>query len=550
MPGMINCDANFYHRASYTVRAESLHKNNWVIAWRRTEISKREESKMNWNAPVRDVIVTAILAGSLTACGGHDSGTSGDKTFTASAGTSITSASATVPTQPDSGTSSETAPASGIAANSPAPIPAEPVPAAAPGEIKTPAGTMTPVAITPSAGDAAVPKTAAIADTPIGFGAATTGGAGGEVVTVTTPQELRQALCATFDGTTCIDKTPRIIQVTSMINFINTEGITAGQGCTYSSNSCVSKNGKQERILEFSNYCTGSAVYPINYDTAGNKPLAVGSNKTLVGIGSAAGLKGKGLYLGGAASNIIIRNLSITDINEGIIWGGDAITIDNASKIWIDHNYFARIGRQMIVSGWGAATATTISNNFFDGQTEYGHFCEDRHYWVMLLIGDQQEITLFANRLHRTSGRSPETGKRESGTGGIIHIVNNLYTDNYFMGMSPSPDVNVLVEGNFFEPTGNYFFPIFTTNDQDLAYAPLDETLSGTDASCKAALGRACGPSFSQNEHGSFRLNTLVLSAVAGNPAWKSATGAVVPMKYGDVYDHVMKNAGPQTNLK
>jgi pectate lyase len=160
-----------------------------------------------------------------------------------------------------------------------------------------------------------------------------------------------------------------------------------------------------------------------------------------VGLGNAAGLKGKGLYIGSSASNIIIRNLSFTDINEGIVWAGDAITIDNASKIWIDHNYFARIGRQMIVTGWGTATATTISNNFFDGQSEYGHDCDDRHYWVLLLNGDKQEITLFGNRFHRTSGRVPETGMPEGGTGGIIHIVNNLYTDNYYMGVGPTPDV-------------------------------------------------------------------------------------------------------------
>lgn len=473
-------------------------------------------------APIRYVIVTALLARSLTAWGGEDRAP-GNTTLTTTAFSSVQRSSA--------------------------PIPVKPVPTAALGDIKTSSGTSIPVDTTRSAGTEAI-TAAPNSGTPIGFGAATTGGAGGEVVSVTTPQELRQALCSTFDGTTCTDTTPRVIEVNSLIDFVNTEGITAGRGCAYSHYACTGKTGKQERILEWGNYCTGSAVYPIDYDTAGTKPLAVGSNKTIIGIGNAAGLKGKGLYIGGSSSNVIIRNLSITDINEGIIWGGDAITIDSASKIWIDHNYFARIGRQMIVTGWGAATATTISNNFFDGQSEYGHYCNDKHYWVLLLIGDQQEITLFGNRFHRTSGRSPETGKRESGTGGIIHMVNNLYTENYFMGIGPSPDVNLLIEGNYFDPTGDYFFPIFTTNDKDLAYAPLDETLSGTDENCIATLGRQCGPSYSQTEHNSFRLNAEVLSAVAGNPAWQNATRTVVPLKYSDVYEYVTKNAGPQMDLK
>jgi pectate lyase len=497
-----------------------------------------------------NVIVTAILAGSLAACGGDDNRASANNALAATAGSSITSATLTVPRQTDSSMPSETTPTPGISTNSSPSIAAEPVPAAVPNETKTSTGVTTPVVTTPSAGTEIISTAAANPDTPIGFGAATTGGAGGEIVSVTTPQELRQALCSTFDGTTCTDKTPRIIQVKSLVDFINTEGITVGQGCTYSANSCMSKSGKQERILKWGNYCTAGELYTINYDTAGGKPLAVGSNKTIVGIGNAAGLKGKGLYIGSSASNIIIRNLSFTDINEGIVWAGDAITIDNASKIWIDHNYFARIGRQMIVTGWGTATATTISNNFFDGQSEYGHYCDDRHYWVLLLNADKQEITLFGNRFHRTSGRVPETGKPEGGTGGIIHIVNNLYTDNYYMGVGPTPEVNLLIEGNYFTLTGNYFFPIFTTNDQDLVYAPLDETLSSTDASCIAALGRPCGPSYSQTEHGSFRLNAQVLNAVAGNTAWKKATSTVVPLKYSEVYDYVIKNAGPQTNLK
>ena len=45
-------------------------------------------------------------------------------------------------------------------------------------------------------------------------------------------------------------------------------------------------------------------------------------------------------------SNILVRNLSIADINGAVIWGGEAITIDNASGIWLDHNCIARIGRR------------------------------------------------------------------------------------------------------------------------------------------------------------------------------------------------------------
>lgn len=44
--------------------------------------------------------------------------------------------------------------------------------------------------------------------------------------------------------------------------------------------------------------------------------------------------KGKGLRIVGG-SNIIIQNIRISDINAEYVWGGDAITIDGGSKIWV-----------------------------------------------------------------------------------------------------------------------------------------------------------------------------------------------------------------------
>lgn len=31
------------------------------------------------------------------------------------------------------------------------------------------------------------------------------------------------------------------------------------------------------------------------------------------------------------------RNIAITDINPQYVWGGDAITINQADNVWIDH---------------------------------------------------------------------------------------------------------------------------------------------------------------------------------------------------------------------
>jgi pectate lyase len=180
-------------------------------------------------------------------------------------------------------------------------------------------------------------------NTPFGFATGTTGGAGGQVVTVSTPSQLENAIRG---------NTPRIIRVNEIIDF--RENRTTSAGCTYSENNCR-YNGKQEKILARLGYCDGRSTYNITYDAAGVEPMRVGSNKTIIGIGSRSGIKGKGFYLRDGVSNIIIRNLPITDMNDGIVSGGDAVSLDNASRIWIDQNYIARIGRQMLVTGLGTA---------------------------------------------------------------------------------------------------------------------------------------------------------------------------------------------------
>ena len=58
------------------------------------------------------------------------------------------------------------------------------------------------------------------------------------------------------------------------------------------------------------NYEPSAAKTTVTYDNAGLNPLKVGSNKTLLGKGSSAGIRGKGLYLSGS-NNVIIQNIKI-----------------------------------------------------------------------------------------------------------------------------------------------------------------------------------------------------------------------------------------------
>lgn len=75
----------------------------------------------------------------------------------------------------------------------------------------------------------------------------------------------------------------------------------------------------------------------VKYDNAAITPITVKSNKSLVGSGSSGIIKGKGLKIVSGASNIIIQNVHITNLNPQYVWGGDAITLNGADLVWIDH---------------------------------------------------------------------------------------------------------------------------------------------------------------------------------------------------------------------
>lgn len=62
----------------------------------------------------------------------------------------------------------------------------------------------------------------------------------------------------------------------------------------------------------------------------------IGSNTTVLGVGSSSGFTGGGLRLK-SESNIVIRNLNISKP----LAPSDGITVQNSTKVWIDHNSFS-----------------------------------------------------------------------------------------------------------------------------------------------------------------------------------------------------------------
>jgi len=357
-----------------------------------------------------------------------------------------------------------------------------------------------------------------------GFGRSVTGGAGGSTVRVSTMDQLRQALCNTTSGGYCTDTTSRIIEVASTIDFTDTEGSAQVTGC-YATQICSAPAKTEITVLTNPSYthCNGKNQFDVSYKKAALRGLLVGSNKTLVGVGQDGVIKGKGLLLMGGVKNIIIRNLSFTDIAQGLVFGGDGITVSDASRVWIDHNYFARIGRQMIVTGTGdksgKVTDMTISWNEFDGRNDYSPYCNGKHYWNLLFYG-KGNVTFANNWLHDFSGRAPQIGGDTT-----VHMLSNYFSNGSWYALSTLDNtVRVLAEGNDFE---NVSVPILNDSNSGDVYALLAQT-PAAESACQSAIGRGCVPNkltSAANVDG-FTQDSAVLDAAMSAPAGTIVTPA------------------------
>ena len=333
---------------------------------------------------------------------------------------------------------------------------------------------------------------------PDGFGRAVTGGVGGGIVTVSTAAELGAAVSG---------NAAKIIQVSGTIDFTGSEGMTSASGCYVK--QCAS--GSSEYILGQLGACDGKTTFDVAFDSAGVTPLAVGSNKTLIGIGAHATIKGKGLIFNSGVSNVIVRNLTITDINPQVVWGGDAVSFAGARNIWLDHDRISLIGRQFIVSHDGANTGITLSYNDFDGRTPYSATCNGSHYYILLILGSGDKITAQGNWIHDSSGRAPHAG----GVTGAA--VNMQWANDYFMTVpghaaDSSTGANLLFEGTYFQDVTTPFL-----TDPGYSYAPVASNVASTASACSSAIGRSCVANATNSTPATFPLDQAAISAMSGD---------------------------------
>ncbi|CUA67927.1 hypothetical protein RSOLAG22IIIB_07611 [Rhizoctonia solani] len=354
---------------------------------------------------------------------------------------------------------------------------------------------------------------------PFGFASGTTGGAGAAQAIPTSAAQLKSWL---------EDDVTRNILLDRTYDFTDTEGTLSGPGC-----KPWSCSPNPQLAINANNWCSSS--YPTvtaTYKAAGTSGIRVKSNKTILGKGTSGWIKGKGLRLNGV-SNVIIQNIRISDINPQYVWGGDALYIDNSSKVWVDHNYFKSVGRQFIVTGFGAAKQITISNNYFDGQSTWSTGCDQHHYWAFLFAGNGDQITFARNYVYFTAGRGPHIG----GTAGYsltLHMFNNYFNDITGHAIDADTGSRILVEGNYF----NGVRTPSTGNPNGAVFAP---TSSSMNSQCSGTLSRNCVSNTLAGGSGG-------LTNTANSGAISAFTASVVKsasiMDPGSVPSYVLANAG------
>lgn len=245
----------------------------------------------------------------------------------------------------------------------------------------------------------------------------TTGGAGGAVVTATTRAQLIQYAS---------DDTPRVIQIPQGTTIDLTDG-------TYSTGTKTV--GRYGGVY----YCG-----EINNVVQENGGVNIGSNKTIIGLGTGASLVGHGLRISNKA-NVIVRNLTISDINTGIVEAGDGITIDGSHHVWIDHCTFRRISDGYIDVIGANPHYITISWCHFDGYDL--EVCSPHQHHYVSAVGSGARVTLHHNYYDRGSGRNP----RISGTGTMVHAFNNYYRDISFYCLSSEDGAQTRLDRCYYE---------------------------------------------------------------------------------------------------
>ncbi|MET9405224.1 polysaccharide lyase family 1 protein [Streptomyces sp. NPDC002935] len=290
-----------------------------------------------------------------------------------------------------------------------------------------------------------LPQSAGAAETsPVGFGAGTTGGGSSTAVTVTTLDAFRIAVTG---------NSAKVVKVNGLISL-------SGQ-------------------------------------------VDIGSNTTVLGVGSASGFTGGGLRLK-KVTNVVVRNLNISKP----VAPADGITVQASTKVWIDHNAFS--------------SDRDHDKDYYDGLLDITHGSDYvtvswntfKDHYKGSLVGHSDSnssedtghlrVTYHHNWFNNVNSRIPSL---RFGTG--------HFYDNYVVGADTAVHsrmgAQMLVENNVFRSTA---VAVTTSRDSDVdGYANLTGNDLGGATTEISQVGTFTKPSYSYTAESA---STVVASVTSG----------------------------------
>ncbi|GIE94145.1 pectate lyase family protein [Paractinoplanes rishiriensis] len=175
----------------------------------------------------------------------------------------------------------------------------------------------------------------------------------------------------------------------------------------------------------------------------------VTSDKSILGVGSNAGITGGGFNIGlpvsdittqpaDAVHNVIIQNLSFRGASD------DSINVQMFSHhIWIDHNDLAQ-GYDGLLDVKRGSSYVTISWNRTHNHTKNMLLGHDDNNGAQDI--GRLKVTYHHNWFDRTPQRNPRVRFGEP-----VHVYNNYFVYNTDTGVACQANAGCLVEGNYFE---------------------------------------------------------------------------------------------------
>jgi pectate lyase len=206
---------------------------------------------------------------------------------------------------------------------------------------------------------------------------------------------------------------------------------------------------------ELNRYVTAAEPYVIKVaDTIEISPkgteLRVESNKTIVGVGTDGEIVGGGFFLATGVHNVIIRNLTIRDTlmpeddPDDKEYDYDAIQLDTADHIWIDHNKLTRMNDGLLDSRKDTTFLTVSWNQFFDNNKTFG---------IGWTPNVTSQITIHHNWFKNTVQRNPSADNIAN-----LHMYNNYMQHASAYGNYVRGSTSAVIEHSYYEDTHNPYY--------------------------------------------------------------------------------------------